>query len=236
MRFSLAIVFSMLAVGAATPPLLAVKPELPLLFKDDFEHGLVNWQTTDPKTAEPVWQIVDLGGVHKQALRVTGKSEYVPPFRSPHSIALIKGLTVGDFDLTAKVQNTNKTAGPHRDLCLFWGYQDAAHFYYVHFGAKPDPHACQIFIVNNAERKMITVEQSKGTPWTDDWHKVKVSRRVGDGSIKVYFDDMAKPVMTADDKTFTWGQVGIGTFDDHGNFDDIILRGVRAKREKDKQE
>ena len=31
--------------------------------------------------------------------------------------------------------------------------------------------------------------------------------------------------MTARDKTFAWGRVGIGTFDDHGNFDDLKLRG-----------
>ena len=52
---------------------------------------------------------------------------------------------------------------------------------------------------------------------------------VGDGSLKVYFNDMEKPYMTANDKTLTWGQVGIGTFDDHGNFDDVVLRGNLKK-------
>ena len=37
--------------------------------------------------------------------------------------------------------------------------------------------------------------------------------------------------MTANDKTFTWGQVGIRAFDDHGNFDDVVLRG-KLKGEK----
>jgi hypothetical protein len=136
---------------------------------------------------------------------------------------------VTDFELTARVQNTNSTAGPHRDLCIFWDYQSPSHFYYVHLGAKPDPHACQIFIVNDAPRTMITERQAKGTPWTDGWHKVKVVRRVEDGTMEVYFDDMQKPYMTARDKTFASGQVGIGTFDDHGNFDDVVLRGKRAQ-------
>ena len=56
-------------------------------------------------------------------------------------------------------------------------------------------------------------------------------RRVDDGTMKVYFDDMEKPFMTANDKTFTWGQVGVGTFDDHGNFDDFELRGVRVEKQ-----
>ena len=115
-----------------------------------------------------------------------------------------------DFELTVRVQNTNKKAGRHRDLCIFWGYQDPNHFYYVHIGAKADPHACQIFIVNDAPRTMITVDQAKGTPWTDGWHDVKVVRRVDDGTMEVYFDDMKKPYMTAKDKTFTGARSASG--------------------------
>jgi hypothetical protein len=77
---------------------------------------------------------------------------------------------------------------------------------------------------------MITVKQAKGTPWTKGWHDIKVARRVKDGAMEVYFDDMKKPFMTAQDNTFTWGQIGIGTFDDHGNFDNIVLRGERVTR------
>jgi hypothetical protein len=206
---------------------VSAESALSLLVKEDFERGFSRWQTTDPAPAAGVWKIIEAGGAGNHVLRVTGPSKYQPPHRSPHSIALLKDVVVGDFELTARVQNTNPTAGPHRDLCIFWGYQDAAHFYYVHLGAKPDPHACQIFIVNDAPRKMITVNQAKGTPWTDAWHDVKVVRRIEDGSMEVYFDDMEKPAMTAKDNTFTSGQVGIGTFDDHGNFDDVVLWGVR---------
>jgi hypothetical protein len=197
------------------------------LVKEDFEHGMKRWKTTDPDPANGVWEIVELrdGGKTNHALRVTGISKYQPPHRSPHSIAWLKNVKVGDFELTARVQNTNTTAGGHRDLCIFWGYQDPSHFYYVHFGAQADPHACQIFIVNDAPRKMITKRQAKGTPWGDGWHKVKVVRR--GGTMEVYFDDMKKPLLTAEDKAFGAGLVGIGTFDDHGNFDDIELRGKR---------
>jgi hypothetical protein len=132
--------------------------------------------------------------------------------------------------MTAKVQNTNPTAGPHRDLCLFWGYQDPAHFYYVHLGARPDPHSCQIFIVNDAPRTKISELTSEGTPWTDGWHDVKVVHRAHDGVMEVYFDDMERPVMTARNTTFTWGRVGLGTFDDHGNFDDFTLWGERVEK------
>jgi hypothetical protein len=203
---------------------------LPLIVKEDFESGMARWQTTDPDPATGVWEIIKTGRREgSSALRVTGMSKYQPPHRSPHSIAMLKDVKVGDFELTARVQNTNSTAGPHRDLCIFWGYQDPSHFYYVHFGAQSDPNACQIFIVNDAARTPITVKTAKGTPWTDGWHTLKVVRRVDDGTMEAYFDDMEKPLMTAKDKTFGAGLVGIGTFDDHGNFDDIELR---AKQEK----
>jgi hypothetical protein len=205
---------------------------LPLILKEDFENGFPRWQTTDPKGAEPVWKIIEIGRKGNHALRVTGKSKYHPPFRSPLSIALLNDVKVSDFELAAHVQQTRFTTSGHRDLCFFWGYQDPSHFYYAHLGSKADEHACQIFIVNNAPRVMITVQQAKGTPWTKGWHNVKVTRNVAEGAMEVYFDDMKKPFMTARDKTFTWGQIGIGTFDDNGNFDNVILRGkqVTTKR------
>lgn len=203
---------------------------LPLIVQDDFEQGTDRWTTTDPDPSNGVWTLVEVGKPGNHAMRVTGTSKYKPPYRSPHSIAFLKDAIVGDFELTVRVQETNVTAGAHRDLCMFWGYQDPAHFYYVHLGAKADPHACQIFIVNNAARTMITVDKATGTPWTEDWHTVRVARNASDGAMQVYFDDMEKPMMTARDKTFTWGQVGLGTFDDHGNFDDFILRGVRVEK------
>jgi hypothetical protein len=55
-------------------------------------------------------------------------------------------------------------------------------------------------------------------------------RRIEDGAIEVYFDDLTTPVMTATDKRFSWGRVGIGSFDDTGNWDDVTLRGVKAER------
>jgi hypothetical protein len=64
----------------------------------------------------------------------------------------------------------------------------------------------------------------------DDWHQVKIVRRVADGTIDVYFDNMSKPHLRANDRTFLWGQVGIGTFDDNGNWDDIQLRGIQIDR------
>ena len=144
----------------------------------------------------------------------------------------MKDVLLGDFVLEARLQSTAVRENPHQDMCLFFGYQDPAHFYYVHLGRRADSHSNQIMIVDGAPRKMITQKQSPGTPWTKGWHRVKVVRRVAQGAIEIYFDDMTKPHMAASDKKFAWGQVGIGSFDDTGNWDDVKLSGVKVERPK----
>jgi hypothetical protein len=211
---------TLLAVASAAG---AEKSKLPLLFADGFEKGADHWKPTDAKA----WKVVetDRGKVYSQFQG----SKYKPPHRSPLNISLLKDVSVGDFVLTVKARSTCRDYG-HRDMCLFFGYQDPAHFYYVHLGKKADSHANQIFIVNDAPRTMITKKKSPGTPWDDKWHRVKIVRRVADGTIEIYFDNMKTPVMTALDKTFTWGKVGLGSFDDTGNWDDFKLDGKKAAK------
>ena len=99
--------------------------------------------------------------------------------------------------------------------------------YYVHFGQKTDDHANQIFIVNNEPRTKISTKTTEGTPWDNEWHHARIVKKVDTGEISVFFDDMEHPAMTAVDKTFTSGKIGIGSFDDTGRFDDVLVYGVR---------
>jgi hypothetical protein len=145
---------------------------------------------------------------------------------------LLKDVIVGDFQLDAEVKSTHADYD-HRDVCLFFGYQDPANFYYVHLGKQTDDRANQIFIVDDNPRTKISTKTTDGTPWDDAWHHVRITRTVGDGAISVYFDDLETPAMTAVDKTFVWGQVGIGSFDDTSAWDDIELRGVKTERPAD---
>jgi hypothetical protein len=204
------------------------KPEkellgFPLAFFDDFESGADRWEQSDPRA----WKVVDLNGNHVYSQ--FQKSDVRTPVRSPFNRALVKDIVVEDFVIDLRLQSTVKDYG-HRDLCLFFGFQDPAHLYYVHLGKQADDHANQIFIVNNEPRKKISTETTPGTNWTDNWHHARVVRKVDSGVIDVYFDDMQKPVMRAVDKTFPWGQIGVGSFDDTGNFDDVALYGRKIPR------
>ena len=192
------------------------KSSFPLVCQDGFERGARDWQPTDLNA----WRIIEQGGNHVYSLH--RQSKYQPPHRSPHNISLLKDQIVGDFELYAKVLTTARDYG-HRSMCLFFGYQDPAHFYYVHLGQETDDHANQIFIVNDAPRIKISTKTSAGTPWDGNWHQVRIVRKVQSGLVEVYWDDMSNPVMTATDKTYAWGQIGLGSFDDTGNWDDIQL-------------
>jgi hypothetical protein len=128
-----------------------------------------------------------------------------------------------------KIHSTHADYG-HRDACLVFGYQDPSHFYYVHLGKQADDHANQIFIVNDAPRTKISLTSTTGTNWQERWHDVKVVRDTKEGTIQVFFDDMEKPVMSAKDKNFLWGRIGVGTFDDTADIDDLEIRGVKATK------
>lgn len=195
----------------------------PLLFEEDFRKGAGHWQPSDPAA----WKIIDTD--KGKAYCQFRQSDYKPPHRSPFNFALLKDLVVGDVVLEARARSTTRDY-PHRDMVLVFGYQDPAHFYYVHFGKKTDDHANQIFIVNGEARKKISTKTTDGTPWDDGWHHLKVVRRVDDGLIEVYFDDMKTPVMTARDKTFAWGRVGVGSFDDTGDWTAIQIHGTRVEK------
>jgi len=213
---------ALLAAGAlaADPP----KPaELPLVFEDDFAKGAGAWEPTDPAA----WKVIDTP--RGKAFSQFQQSKFEPPHRSPFNFALVKGVTVGDLVLDGDVQSTTRDYD-HRDVVVVFGYQDRAHFYYTHLGKKTDDHANQVFIVNDKPRVKISTKTTPGTPWTDNWHHVRVVRKVADGTIEVYFDDLKTPVMTATDKTFTWGRVGVGTFDDTANWTGIKLRGTKVEK------
>ncbi len=206
------------SAAASDPP-----AGMPLLFSADFEDGKMDaFEPTDPKA----WKIAEDGG--GKALSLFGKSDYKPEVRSPLNIALLKEHVVGDFVLEAKLRSTTKDYD-HRDLCLIFGHRDPSHFYYVHFALKSDDHANSIFIVNGSPRLSIAKTRTNGTVWSEKYHTVRVVRKAATGEIAVYFDDLEKPAMTAQDATFKSGRVGLGSFDDTGNFDDVKLWGVKAK-------
>ena len=196
-----------------------------MVFEDDFSTGITQWETTDSDS----WTLKDQNGRSVWGLNKR-RSDYQPKVRSPHNIALVRDLDLTDTMIEFDVKSTRDT-GNHRDCCVFFHHKDPEHFYYVHLGAKPDPHSGQIMIVDDAPRRALTKNKNP-VPWDDQWHHVRVERNTKSGKIAVFFDDMKKPIMEAYDKTFTSGRVGIGSFDDMNDFSHVKIYGQRASTEQ----
>src|SRR5688572_14745292 len=138
----------LLALGVAN---IAAADDLPLVFEEDFESPVLSdWRATDPDA----WRIDrgERGGMLSQFQA----SVVQTPVRSPFNRIVAHGVSVTDFQLDVEVHSTCIDYG-HRDMCLYFGYQDPAHFYYVHLGKQADDNANQIFIVNEAPRKKISL-------------------------------------------------------------------------------
>jgi hypothetical protein len=214
------------AVGAAeNPP--GIPADYKLLYQQDFKsaEAMNDFVFTDVKA----WKITS---GDKQALELAGKSDYKPPFRSPVNIALLKGKAFEDFIIEADCLQTGKEYG-HRDMVFFYGYQSPSRFYYTHIATSADNNAHNCFIVNEAARVKFGHEVTKGVNWgLGVWHHVRLERKASDGTVRVFFDDMANPIMTAEDKTFGAGAVGFGSFDDTGKIANVKIWG-KAVQERE---
>ena len=206
-----------------------VRSTLPLITKDDFESGAHRWKPNNPAlwktTATPTGTVYDL-------FACTNPSGPGPTDATVWKhLSLLDDVVVGDMVLTVKVKSTadRKVGSPYynnQDVCVFFGYQDPANHYFVHFGRKPGPSACNICRISGGEKEVITDFQGTGADWDDNWHNLKIVRSVATGEITAYFDDMQNPLLTANDKTFTRGQVGLSAWDDTAQWDDFQLHGT----------
>ncbi len=188
-----------------------------LIFEDTFDKGDLNrWEPTDATA----WAMVVDGTSHVYALNKV--SEYNPPVRAPLSYSLVRDVTAGAFSMSVRLKSLGPE-GDHQDLCLFFGYQDPSHFYYVHLGRKADPHANSIFIVDATDRVSIASQRTDGTPWDDQYHTVNIVRKINPPTIEVFWDKRPEPIMAAVDGHFLQGRVGVGSFDNLGFFDEIKL-------------
>lgn len=150
-------------------------------------------------------------------------SEYSPPHRSPHSIALLAEPVYGSFRLECEMQQTGREYG-HRDLCLFFGFQSPASFYYVHVASVADDHAHGVFAVDGAPRVRIDGPRTEGVDWGQgEWHHVQLERDVEAGTIRVAFDGTV--VIEARDDRFSSGRIGFGSFDDTGRIRRVKIHG-----------
>jgi hypothetical protein len=180
-----------------------------LSIREDFHPDSLNaWELPFPDD----WEILKEGRLdylHMKRSRDPG----VP--RRPLQFIRLKGAKVGSFTLNVKVRRAGGS------MIVVFNYVDTLHFYYVHLskdpGTKVDVHN-GIFIVDGGPRRRIAgLEASPALPDLV-WHDVRIVRDVRSGSIQVFLDKETSPRFSVIDHTFTDGQVGLGSFDETGDF------------------
>jgi len=192
---------------------------LPLVTVKDFEQPAPqDWQPMDPDS----WEFTKDG--KRSVYALIKDSDYQPEYITPLNYSVLNNVYVTDFICDMWVRSTMSDYA-HRDMCVFFGYQNPTQFYYVHFGLRSDKRSNSIMKVDAFERRNIVNYRTDGTPWTDAYHHVRVIRDTESGKIEIYFDDMEKPSMTTVDHRFKWGRLGVGSFDDIGNINRMVIWG-----------
>jgi hypothetical protein len=196
--------------------------DLPILGTWDFEGGDAGgWTPNFPAN----WRVVEDGGSMAFALVAPGEQGEI---RAPTSIAVLPAFDLASFEFTGRMKCAADPAVPQRDLCVFFNYQDPRHFGYVHFSASSDANHNIIGLVDGADRVKVNREPEGGSVarLTDlEWHAFKITFDAASGEAAAYIDDMETPVLTARDTVLGHGSVGVGSFDDTGAFDDLVLKG-----------
>lgn len=200
--------------------------EFPLLVSDDFEDGKSDRWITYPLEN---WKVMQDGNEKVFALIEPGQQR---EFRAPGAYALLKDFDVTDFVFIGKIKSYQDSQISSRDMVVIFHYQDPTHFYYVHFSKISDQVHNIIAIVNGRDREKINHElagDSQARLVDNEFHTFKVCYERRTSGICAYLDDMEEPILTAIDSTLSHGLVGVGSFDDTGCVDDIVLWGKKFR-------
>lgn len=147
------------------------------------------------------------------------------PIRRPAAFAILNMKPLQSVTVDADIRSTAPLDVIRRDLDFVVGYESPTRFYYVHLAGINDSVHNGIFLVDNADRRRI--DSGTGKPQLRDslWHHVRVERDGASGRISVYAGQSKVPVLQAVDKTICCGRVGLGSFDDTGEFRRITIGG-----------
>lgn len=116
-------------------------------------------------------------------------------------------------------------------MIVVFGYVDTLHFYYAHLSmdrGTGDPVHNGIFIVDGGPRRRIAgLEAAPALP-DNTWHAVRLVRDVSSGQTQVFMDGQGAALFSVEDRTFLCGQVGVGSFDETGDWADIRITALGA--------
>ncbi|MDQ2712019.1 MAG: hypothetical protein M3Y24_07270 [Acidobacteriota bacterium] len=173
----------------------------------------------------PDWRIRSENGA--QVLQLVTPLDPLPGPRRPIQFALAQtpDFSRVSLELDAKPRR--------RSLILAFAYRDPAHFDYAHLSIDTgiqQPMHTGIFHVFGGERVRISSQSGPAAfPETDHWYHIILKHDGETGTVDVSVDGRAVPALRAVDLSLTSGRIGLGSFDEVGDFRNVRIAGVPAR-------
>lgn len=207
---------------AAAPPIDRVTLFEQFLLDDPGD----NWVFRTPE----LWRIAREGDRRFLQMAIPPERPMLPGVRRPQEYALYAPYQFRSFSLSIRVRVDRAPSVLRRDAVVIFGWQDDTHFYYAHLSGLTDEWHNALVRVDGQTCVSLIPPASRPPPTLTDtaWHKVDILRDVNAGTIEVYvdaYDETARPVFRAADRTYEWGRIGIGSFDDHASFASMKIEG-----------
>ncbi len=158
-------------------------------------------------------------------LRLTGAGTPGGAIRRPAALAILKSPPLTKLTLEAEIKSTAPVDLPVRDVELIFGYESPTRFYYVHLAGITNAVHNGIFLVADADRRRL--DQPDSVPQMKDqgWHHVRLERDPVSGRIEIFMNGSTTPALKATDTTIAAGRIGFGSFDETGEFRNIVVTG-----------
>jgi hypothetical protein len=179
-----------------------------------FDH-----QWTVPVAAD--WKVDQAEGV--PLLRLVQNRGPLPGPRRPIQFALADTPDFNRVTVEAEV----KPLG--RSLLIVFAYKDPAHFNYAHLSSDTgtqQPVHNGVFHVYGGERVRISSPAGPAAfPANNRWYRVRLIHNAATGMVEVTVDGKAVPALRAVDLSLGAGKVGLGSFDETGEFRNVKIAG-----------
>lgn len=214
---------SLVAAPDLAPAGKAPAPEFPVVFEETFAGSLQGWTARESS----VWEIT---GTENPNLKLATKGE-PGPFRAPLSW-IIRGdhQATGSFTITARGKCHTPLTVRGRDLLLLVAWKGPLDYHYIHFSAENAAVHNVIMRVKPDGRELLPhTTQPVPKLLKPEWQTIRVWYDKPSGMLRCYVDDMETPMMTCKVGELPAGAVGVGSFDDMVEFDDVVLKAEVAR-------
>jgi hypothetical protein len=151
------------------------------------------------------------------------------PIRRPAALAVLQSPALVSATVQVEMRSTAPLEVKNRDLEIIFDYVSPTRFYYVHLAGITDAVHNGVFLVDGKDRRRI--DDGKAAPQLTDreWHRVRLERDGETGRIEVFVDGADQPSLKASDTSIRAGRVGLGSFDDTGEFRRFGVAGYATK-------